>query len=158
MQQYRTRLNGQFSTLLSSLPPEVVGTEVDGLSGIDLGAEKRVSKAEVLILAKKHIENLERTKKSLENDKKALLKDIQRLKRAWIATGGDVMPWMDVVGWESLIFRTWRFNEHVSLHSLESCSLWYTKAKITVGKLTWLQRRISLERISSREFLGTQFD
>lgn len=90
--QYRTRLNGQFSNLLSALPPDVTGTEVDGCGGIDSGAEKRVSKAEVLVLAKKHIENLERTKKSLESDKRALAEDVQRLKGAWVRMGGDAMP------------------------------------------------------------------
>ncbi|KUJ21427.1 uncharacterized protein LY89DRAFT_681934 [Mollisia scopiformis] len=80
--QYRTRLNGQFSTLLSSLPPDVVGNETDSYGRVDSGAEKKVSKAEVLVLAKKHIENLERTKKSLECDKKALMEDVQRLKGA----------------------------------------------------------------------------
>ncbi|CZR67384.1 uncharacterized protein PAC_17283 [Phialocephala subalpina] len=90
--QYRTRLNGQFSTLLSALPPDVVGTEVDGSVSVNSGAEKRVSKAEVLVLAKKHIENLERTKKSLEGDKRHLIEDVQRLKEAWARMGGDVMP------------------------------------------------------------------
>jgi len=90
--QYRTRLNGQFSTLLSSLPSDVVGNEVDGYGRVDSGSEKRVSKAEVLVLAKKHIENLERTKKSLECDKKLLMEDVQRLKGAWVKMGGDVLP------------------------------------------------------------------
>lgn len=84
-------MNGQFSTLLSVLPPEV-GTEVDGFDGLDSAAEKRVSKAEVLVLAKRHIENLERTKKSLEGDKRHLIEDVQRLKGAWVSMGGDVMP------------------------------------------------------------------
>ncbi|KAE8440645.1 hypothetical protein EG329_006997 [Mollisiaceae sp. DMI_Dod_QoI] len=90
--QYRTRLNGQFSTLLSALPKDVVGTEVDGFGAVDSGAEKRVSKAEVLVLAKKHIENLERSKKSLELDKRALIEDLQQLKGAWVRIGGEVMP------------------------------------------------------------------
>lgn len=85
-------MNGQFSTLLSALPPDVVGNEVDGFGSIDSGAEKRVSKAEVLVLAKKHIENLERTKKSLEGNKRQLIEDVQRLKGAWVRMGGDVMP------------------------------------------------------------------
>jgi len=90
--QYRTRLNGQFSTLLNALPPEVIASEVDGYGRVDTGAEKRVSKAEVLVLARKHIENLERSKKSLECDKKMLLEDVQRLKGAWVKMGGDIMP------------------------------------------------------------------
>jgi hypothetical protein len=89
--QYRTRLNGQFSTLLGVLPPEVIGAET-GDSGRTDGADKRVSKAEVLILAKKHIEDLERAKRELEDSKKALLSDVQRLKGAWVSMGGDVLP------------------------------------------------------------------
>jgi hypothetical protein len=91
--QYRNRLNGQFSTLLSSLPSDVVGAEVRGVGKGDLGgAEKKVSKAEVLVLAKQHIETLEKSRRKLEEDKRALLVDVQRLKRAWVGMGGEVMP------------------------------------------------------------------
>jgi hypothetical protein len=90
--QYRNRLNGQFSTLLSSLPSDVVGAEVRGVGKRDSGgAEKKVSKAEVLILAKQHIETLEKSRRKLEEDKRALLVDVQRLKRAWVGMGGEVM-------------------------------------------------------------------
>ena len=85
-------MNGQFSTLLNALPSEVIASEVDGYGRVDTGAEKRVSKAEVLVLARKHIEHLEKSKKSLESDKKMLMEDIQRLKSAWARIGGDAMP------------------------------------------------------------------
>jgi hypothetical protein len=91
--QYRTRLNGQFSTLLGCLPAEVVGSEADGFGRTDGGgSERRVSKAEVLVLAKKHIEDLERDKSRLEQQRQALLEDVQRLKSAWLKMGGEVMP------------------------------------------------------------------
>ncbi|KAF4626819.1 hypothetical protein G7Y89_g11333 [Cudoniella acicularis] len=60
--QYRTRLNGQFETLLQTLPREVVGD----------AAEKRVSKAEVLVLAKERIRELEREKRLLEEENQGL--------------------------------------------------------------------------------------
>jgi hypothetical protein len=91
--QYRNRLNGQFSTLLGSLPSDVVSAEVGGVGkGDSDGAEKKVSKAEVLVLAKQHIETLEKSKRKLEEDKRALLVDVQRLKGAWVSMGGEVMP------------------------------------------------------------------
>ncbi len=90
--QYRTRLNGQFSTLLECLPPEMVGAEIDDYNRGGDGAEKRVSKAEVLVLAKKHIGNLEREKKALESDKKALLEDVKRLRGVWTGMQGGVRP------------------------------------------------------------------
>jgi hypothetical protein len=91
--QYRTRLNGQFSTLLDSLPSDVVGAEVRVVGTGDAGgAEKKVSKAEVLVLAKQHIQTLEKSKRQLEGDKAALLANVQRLKGAWVSMGGEVMP------------------------------------------------------------------
>lgn len=87
--QYRTRLNSHFSTLLGVLPQDVVGAEIDGYGGGDTsGPERKVSKAEVLVLAKSHIETLEQTKQRLEGDKEALLEDVQRLKGAWVRMGG----------------------------------------------------------------------
>jgi hypothetical protein len=72
---------------------DVVGAEVRGVGNGDSGgAEKKVSKAEVLVLAKQHIETLERSRRKLEEDKRALLVDVQRLKGAWVSMGGEVMP------------------------------------------------------------------
>jgi hypothetical protein len=91
--QYRTRLNGQFSTLLDTLPPDLVGAEIEGYGRDDSGgAEKKVSKAEVLVLARRHIENLERQKKGLEGTNEVLMEDMQRLKGAWVDMGGQVLP------------------------------------------------------------------
>jgi hypothetical protein len=88
--QYRTRLNGQFSSLLGVLPMDGMG-EGNGYGGGG-GSERKVSKAEVLVLAKRHIQDLEREKMSLEGDKKALQEDVQRLKGAWVGRGGQILP------------------------------------------------------------------
>jgi Helix-loop-helix DNA-binding domain len=91
--QYRNRLNGQFSTLLEALPLDLVGAEVEGYSKNDSGGtEKKVSKAEVLLLARRHIENLEREKRGLEGRNRVLVEDIQNLKGAWVGRGGQVLP------------------------------------------------------------------
>lgn len=89
---YRTRLNGQFSTLLDALPPDVVGAEIEGYARGDSNAEKKVSKAEVLMLAKRHIESLERENASLSGDNKVLEGDMQHLKGAWVRMGGQIFP------------------------------------------------------------------
>lgn len=90
--QYRNRLNGQFSTLLGVLPPDLVAAEVEGYVRDGASAEKKVSKAEVLVLARSRIENLEREKRELEGGKNALFQDMQRLKGDWVRLGGQVMP------------------------------------------------------------------
>lgn len=90
--KYRTRLNGQFSTLLDALPPDITGGGINGDGARDSGGtERKVSKSEVLVLAKLHIQTLERAKMSLEEDKKALQEDVQRLKAAWLSMGGQVL-------------------------------------------------------------------
>ncbi|KAH6679685.1 hypothetical protein B0J14DRAFT_304312 [Halenospora varia] len=87
--KYRNRLNGQFETLLQALPPAPAG---DNASGSDGPHERRISKAEVLILAKEHIEALERQKAELESQKNVLSQDLEKLKGAWTSLGGDMMP------------------------------------------------------------------
>jgi len=80
--QYRNRLNGQFETLLQTLPRDEAGYP----------GEKRVSKAEVLVLAKKHIMDLERETRMLEDENKTLAGDVEGLKRRWVELGGVVVP------------------------------------------------------------------
>ncbi|KAH6666317.1 hypothetical protein B0J14DRAFT_200860 [Halenospora varia] len=82
--QYRTRLNGQFENLLQSLPLEAVG-------GVD--GEKKVSKAEVLVLAKEHIRELERENRMLEEENFGLKNAVEELRRRWVELGGVVMDW-----------------------------------------------------------------
>ncbi len=80
--QYRNRLNGQFETLLQILPKEDGGH----------GGEKRVSKVEVLVLAKQHIIELEREKRTLEAENMDLENSIDELKKRWVGLGGICMP------------------------------------------------------------------
>lgn len=80
--QYRNRLNGQFETLLSSLPND---DDRDG-------AKARVSKADVLVLAKKHIVQLEREEMMLEEQRQNLQGNVQELKRRFMEVGGICMP------------------------------------------------------------------
>lgn len=79
--QYRDRLNGQFKSLLQSLPGE------EGLSFADKG----VSKAEVLVLARKHIEELEREKTVLTEENQGLQGSVIELKGMWVGLGGICM-------------------------------------------------------------------
>ena len=80
--QYRNRLNGQFETLLDALPSE------DDRAG----AKSRVSKAEVLMLAKRHIVQLEREKMELEGRRRELESGVEDLKRRFVGMGGVCMP------------------------------------------------------------------
>lgn len=80
--QYRNRLNGQFESLLQMLPRDENG----------LANEKRVSKAEVLILAKKYIEELEREKRELEEENSGLEETVTELKKRWVNLGGVCLP------------------------------------------------------------------
>jgi len=79
--QYRNRLNGQFETLLLVLPRE------DGE-----GEGKKVSKAEVLVLARKHIRDLERDRRRLEEDNERLSGRMGGLKQRWVESGGVLLP------------------------------------------------------------------
>jgi len=75
-------LNGQFETLLQILPRD----------DLENTSEKRVSKAEVLVLAKRHIEQLEREKAKLEMDNEDLEQKLEELKKRWVGMGGICMP------------------------------------------------------------------
>jgi predicted nuclease with TOPRIM domain len=68
--------------LLSALPSEDGGD----------GARSRVSKAEVLMLAKRHIVELEREKRMLEGQHHALEGDVEDLKKRFMEMGGACMP------------------------------------------------------------------
>ena len=62
------------------------------LDASESGSRRKVSKTEVLILARKHIESLEKANQGLVEDKKVLLEYIRRLKGAWARMGGGVLP------------------------------------------------------------------
>ncbi|KAG9239166.1 hypothetical protein BJ875DRAFT_244318 [Amylocarpus encephaloides] len=72
--KYRNRLNGQFETLLSALPTPAED------SSRDEETEKRISKAEILTLAKERIESLERDMEALENQRGKLRGNLDMLQ------------------------------------------------------------------------------
>jgi hypothetical protein len=67
--QYRNRLNSQFESLLGALPEQIRSgrDDADSDGGADWG-DRRVSKGEVLEMARKHIETLERERDMLERE------------------------------------------------------------------------------------------
>jgi len=83
---YRNRLNGHFATLLSKIPVELVAS-----SGLETGG-KNVSKAETLALAERYIGMLQEDGKELLKKNKRLEEDYDRLRKAWIDSGGVLMP------------------------------------------------------------------
>ncbi|TVY39910.1 Allergen [Lachnellula occidentalis] len=89
--QYRNRLNSSFDTLLAAIPAAMVGEEVTGFGCQGKGLERRVSKAEVLVLAKKHIETLERERESMYWEREELKGNLERLMIAWISSGGKIV-------------------------------------------------------------------
>ncbi|KAI0486921.1 hypothetical protein F4859DRAFT_527099 [Xylaria cf. heliscus] len=77
--QYRNRLNAHFESLLSALPERM--QSVDGEEGGDLDAgDRRVSKAEVLEMARRHIKSLERECAVLEGERDELRDNMERLR------------------------------------------------------------------------------
>jgi hypothetical protein len=79
--QYRTRLNIQFTNLLEAIPQEVMGTQFDDYD--DAGGRKwKVSKGDVLALAKRYIQTLEQDKQSLERENKEYKQSISHLRAA----------------------------------------------------------------------------
>ena len=85
--RYRKRLNNQFETLLKALPAHLIALSEGSIGCPDDRREKRVSKAEVLMLAKGHIETLERRQKELEVDNVALAARVKDMNEAWIRRG-----------------------------------------------------------------------
>jgi hypothetical protein len=73
--KYRNRLNEQFETLLSALP----ASRGNNQNKDEEFRAKRISKAEVLILAKERIEALERERGKLEFERCKLREDLDML-------------------------------------------------------------------------------
>ena len=84
--QYRNRLNGGFASLLAKIPAELAAS-----SGLEIGG-KNVSKAETLSLAERYIRMLQEEGKDLAKRNRRLEEDYDRLRKAWIASGGVMMP------------------------------------------------------------------
>ncbi|OLN81579.1 Allergen Fus c 3 [Colletotrichum chlorophyti] len=100
--QYRNRLNAQFEGLLNALPEQVRGpaTAGDGEESDPQHAaeERRVSKAEVLDMARRHIKNLEREREVLHREREELLRSLEMLEREAASTGGRLDEYLDVQG------------------------------------------------------------
>lgn len=97
-QQYRKRLNAQFERLLAVLPQleyDEDGMDEDGGGGEGggrVGMEKRISKAEVLDLARRRIKALEKERVALARDNKELLANEKRIQEEWSRRLGGPMP------------------------------------------------------------------
>jgi hypothetical protein len=78
--QYRNRLNAHFESLLSALPERMQSGEgEEGGDGLDVG-DRRVSKAEVLEMARRHIKALERECAVLEGERDELRDNMEKLR------------------------------------------------------------------------------
>ncbi|TEA19340.1 Allergen Fus c 3 [Colletotrichum sidae] len=108
--QYRNRLNAQFEGLLNALPEQVRGP-----AGVAAGAgagtgdgdggggggddsdpqhadqERRVSKAEVLDMARRHIKSLERERHELQRERSDLLRNLEMMEHEMAGTGEIVV-------------------------------------------------------------------
>ncbi|KAI1417865.1 hypothetical protein F5Y13DRAFT_63387 [Hypoxylon sp. FL1857] len=78
--QYRNRLNAHFESLLEALPETMqAGEGEDDGEALDL-TDRRVSKAEVLDMARRHIQALERECAALEGERDELRNNMERLR------------------------------------------------------------------------------
>ncbi|GAP89303.1 putative allergen fus c 3 [Rosellinia necatrix] len=77
--QYRNRLNAHFESLLSALPERMQSGDGDDGDDLDAG-DRRVSKAEVLEMARRHIKALERECAALEGERDELRDNMERLR------------------------------------------------------------------------------
>ncbi|KAI4870872.1 hypothetical protein F4820DRAFT_402198 [Hypoxylon rubiginosum] len=81
--QYRNRLNAHFESLLDALPETMQAGEGEGedegAGALDL-TDRRVSKAEVLDMARRHIQALERECAALEGERDELRNNMTRLR------------------------------------------------------------------------------
>lgn len=96
-QQYRKRLNAQFERLLAVLPQpdydeEGMDEEGGGEGSGRVGMDKRISKAEVLDLARRRIKLLERERASLERQNEELLSNERRMQEERSGRYGGTMP------------------------------------------------------------------
>lgn len=91
--RYRNRLNYQFDNLLSAIPARLIAESEGSIGGPDDRREKRVNKAEVLILAKRHIEELERKQWEFKAENRRLAARVKEFEEAWARAGGNpLMP------------------------------------------------------------------
>jgi hypothetical protein len=85
--RYRKRLNYQFENLLSALPVRLIAESEGSIGGPDDRREKRISKADVLMLAKGHIEQLERKQSDLEGENRQMSARAEDAEERWRRLG-----------------------------------------------------------------------
>jgi Helix-loop-helix DNA-binding domain len=85
--RYRKRLNYQFENLLSALPVRLIAESEGSIGGPDDRREKRISKADVLMLAKGHIEQLERKQSDLEVENRQMSARAKDAEERWKRLG-----------------------------------------------------------------------
>jgi hypothetical protein len=90
--RYRSRLNNQFENLLAALPASLIAENEGSIGGVDDRREKRISKADVLSLARGHIESLERKGLELEASNQKLERKLKEYQDEWRAMGGRMLP------------------------------------------------------------------
>ncbi|KAI1094572.1 hypothetical protein F5B19DRAFT_40144 [Rostrohypoxylon terebratum] len=87
--QYRNRLNAHFESLLEALPETMqAGEGEEDAETMDL-SDRRVSKAEVLDMARRHIQALERECAALEGERNELRNNMERLRWLFGRCEGD---------------------------------------------------------------------
>ncbi|KAI5457872.1 hypothetical protein BGZ63DRAFT_427895 [Mariannaea sp. PMI_226] len=91
--QYRNRLNSQFESLLNALPEQTRhgndGEESDAAAD---WSDRRVSKGEVLEMARKHIQTLERERDKLEREKSELQGSLAQYRNTAGSEGSSGTP------------------------------------------------------------------
>ncbi|KAK1598751.1 helix-loop-helix DNA-binding domain-containing protein [Colletotrichum navitas] len=98
--QYRNRLNAQFEGLLHALPEQVRGAAGAGAGNGDesdppqqADQERRVSKAEVLDMARRHIKNLEQEREALHRERGELLRSLETLEKEAVMDETSASSW-----------------------------------------------------------------
>lgn len=89
--KYRNRLNSQFEVLLRVLPSDMTSQNYD-TGRNDAIPERKISKTEVLVLATKYIQDLEKEGERLKTDNEQLRARKEELEDAWIRHGGMRIP------------------------------------------------------------------
>ncbi|KAF3012243.1 hypothetical protein E8E14_010918 [Neopestalotiopsis sp. 37M] len=92
--QYRNRLNAHFEALLNTLPQYMRGGEDEE----DDDGDRKISKAEVLEMARRHILSLERELNSVEEERDELKESVERLRWSMARPDKDYGKGMDPTG------------------------------------------------------------
>jgi hypothetical protein len=89
--RYRSRLNNQFETLVAALPASMIAENEGSIGGADDRREKRISKADVLSLARGHIEPLGKRGLDLEESNEKLKGNLKTVNDMLSAAGWPML-------------------------------------------------------------------